>query len=259
MSQKSAILPGFFLVCLVILLTACSASQSESSPTIADENLTTQPSGAAQLPYPYPAPATSQPMSSDQGMAYPAPVGSSSANAVRFSIIPGDTQATYEVGETFLNQGNVFNLAIGVTPQVSGDIYIDYTNPQNSAIGTITVNISQLTSDSSRRDDRIRSSWLESATYPLATFTPTLIDGLPAVGAENVDYPLRITGDLTVRQVTRSVTFDATVRLSGNTLTGTATTTILLSDFGVGPISIAGILETQDEAKLTLNLVARRN
>lgn len=62
---------------------------------------------------------------------------------------------------------------------------------------------------------------------------------------------------MTVRDVTLPVTFEVTTRLSGDTLTGSAVTTILLSDFGVGPISIAGILKTEDTAKITLELVAR--
>jgi hypothetical protein len=40
-------------------------------------------------------------------------------------------------------------------------------------------------------------------------------------------------------------------------LVGEATTTILMSDFGVGPISVLGILNTEDEVKLTIELTAR--
>ena len=176
---------------------------------------------------------------------------------VTFSIVPQESQVNYEVGETFLDQGNVFATAIGITKGISGDITIDYTNPQNSSIGTITVDISQFTSDSNRRDNAIRDRFLESSRFPLATFTPTSIEGLPAVGEEGVDYPLKITGDLSVKETTKQVTFDATIRLEGDTLTGSATTTLLMSDFAVGPISIAGILETQDEVKLSFSFTAR--
>jgi hypothetical protein len=48
-----------------------------------------------------------------------------------------------------------------------------------------------------------------------------------------------------------------TAALRGDTLTGKATTTILLSQFGVGPISILSVLKTEDEAKITLEFVAR--
>jgi polyisoprenoid-binding protein YceI len=182
---------------------------------------------------------------------------SASSVPVTFQIVPDESQVTYEVAETFIDEGNVFNVAIGVTKQVSGEVMIDYANPQNSSIGPITIDISQFTSDSNRRDNAIRDRFLESAKFPTATFTVTKIEGLPATGEEGVDYPLKITGDLTVKETTKSVTFATTVRLEGETLTGTATTTILMSDFGVGPISIAGILETQDEVKIKIDFVAR--
>ena len=132
--------------------------------------------------------------------------------------MPQELQVNYEVGETFLDQGNVFATAIGITKGISGDVTIDYTNPQNSTIGTITVDISQFTSDSNRRYNAIRDRFLELSRFPLATFTPTSIEGLPAVGEEGVDYPLKITGDLSVKETTKQVTFDATIRLDGDTL-----------------------------------------
>jgi hypothetical protein len=45
--------------------------------------------------------------------------------------------------------------------------------------------------------------------------------------------------------------------LEDGTLTGEATTTILMSDFGVGPISILGFIETEDEVILNFNFVAQ--
>jgi polyisoprenoid-binding protein YceI len=234
-SRKRSIFPKLSLSFMVFILAACSTSQPVATSIVPGQD--TNISG---------------------NTAYPAPGSTNTAAGMKFAIVPGESQVSYQVGETLFNQGNVFNLALGVTPQVSGDILIDNSNPKNSTIGPITVDISKFTSDSTLRDNQIRRNWLESSTFPLAIFTPTSIEGLPNVGAENTDYSLRITGDLTVHDVTQPVTFDATIRLSGDTLTGTATTTILMSSFGVGPISIGGILETQDEALLTLTLVARQ-
>lgn len=179
------------------------------------------------------------------------------ANTTIFRIIPGESQASYEVGETFLNQQNRFAVAIGVTTEINGEINAVLSDPPASSIGPVTVDISQLTSDSSRRDEAIRKRWLESATYPLAVFNPVEITGLPASYVEGEDYTFSITGDLTVHEVTKPVTFNVLANLNGNTLTGTATTAVKLSDFGVGPISIAGILNTEDDVKLTLTFVAR--
>ncbi|MCX8024202.1 MAG: YceI family protein, partial [Thermanaerothrix sp.] len=161
------------------------------------------------------------------------------------------------VGETFFNQNNRFNIAVGVTTAIEGQIEANLTNPPASRIGPITIDVSQLKSDSTRRDNYIRNNALESARYPTVTFVPTAVEGLPTTYVEGQDYTFRIRGDLTVREITRPVTFDVTARLEGQTLSGTATSTILMSDFGIGPIDLVGILRTEDEVKLTLKFVAR--
>jgi polyisoprenoid-binding protein YceI len=173
-----------------------------------------------------------------------------------YQIVPGESTVTYEVGETFF-ENNRFNLAVGVTPQVSGAVMLDPSNPQSATIGEIQVDISLFQSDSSRRDNFIRGRFLESSTYPLAVFKPTSITGLPESYSEGQEISFQVTGDLTVKQTTKPVTFDVTAKLENGTLNGTATTTILLSNFDVGPITLAGMLQTEDEVKLTLNFVAR--
>ncbi|NMB69270.1 MAG: YceI family protein [Chloroflexi bacterium] len=185
------------------------------------------------------------------------PAGQPAGRPVTFKIVPGESRASYEVGETFLNQDNRFNLAIGVTSAVNGEIYADLANPPASTLGEISIDISQFTSDSSRRDNAIRGDWLESSRFPMAVFKPTGIESLPASYVEGQEYAFRVTGDLTVKETTLPVTFDVTAALRGDTLTGKATTTILLSQFGVGPISILSVLKTEDEAKITLEFVAR--
>jgi polyisoprenoid-binding protein YceI len=235
------------LLFLIVFSFALSACAAQPTATLVP---TAMPTNDSVIEDPAPSATTSEATQEVQA-AEP------SSAVTTFQIIPGESQVTYEVGETFFSQGNVFNLAVGITDQISGDVTIDYTNPQNSTIGTITIDISQFTSDSNRRDNAIRDRFLESSKYPQATFTPTKIEALPSTGEEGVDYSLKVTGDLKVKETTKEVTFDVTVRLEGDNLTGTATTTILMSDFGVGPISIGGILETQDEAKLTLTFVAR--
>jgi polyisoprenoid-binding protein YceI len=176
---------------------------------------------------------------------------------VTFTIVPSESKVTYEVAETFINQSNRFNLAVGVTNSVSGQIQADLQNPPASTLGEFTIDISKFTSDSSRRDNAIRNNWLESARFPTAVFKPTSIATLPGSYDEGKDYSFQVTGDLTVKETTRPVTFDVTAKLNGNTLAGKATATILLSDFNVGPISILGVLKTEDQAKLTLEFVAR--
>jgi polyisoprenoid-binding protein YceI len=180
-----------------------------------------------------------------------------SANTVDFKLVPGESQVSYTVQETFFNQNNKINTAIGVTKQVTGDIYGNKTDPSQSKIGTITVDISQFTSDKAMRDNFIRRNFLESSKYPQATFVTTSVSGLPESVTEGQSYSFKVTGNLTAHNVTKPVTFDVTASLNGATVTGTATTMIKMSDFGVGPITLAGMLQTQDDVKLSMQFVAK--
>jgi len=236
----------FLFIALTLVLSGCSALVYKINvPTATPAPASAQSNNAnsAQNPSPQ-VPVTS---------ATPA----TSANTVDFKLVPGESQVSYEVQETLFNQNNKIQTAIGVTKQVTGDIYGNKADPSQSKIGTITVDISQFASDRAMRDNFIRRNFLESSKYPLATFTPTDISGMPESYTDGQSYSFKVTGNLTVHNVTKPVTFDVTASLSGTTLSGTATTTVKMSDFGVGPITLAGMLQTQDDVKLTMKFVAR--
>ena len=186
--------------------------------------------------------------------AQPTQAAPATGAAVVYHIDPSQSEAHYEVAETFF-QGNRLNLAIGRTKGIAGDVSVDFANPANSQIGTIVIDVSQLTSDEGRRDNFIRNNFLQSAQYPQATFKPTKIEGLPATVKPGDQLTLKVTGDLTVKHTTKPVTFDVTLTANQDKLTGTATAQIALSDFGVGPIQIA-MLQTEDKAKLVFDFVA---
>jgi polyisoprenoid-binding protein YceI len=248
---------------LVIWMAACS-------PQAVPAQVSTIPATAAQAAaaptatLPPPAPAAAQPSATPRAgpTATAAPGSPSNAitpppGTVAYKIVPGESQVSYQVTETFINQNNKVNVAIGVTKVVNGEIYGDKSNPANSRMGEITVDVSKFTSDSGQRDNMIRRNFLQSSQYPLAHFVPNKVDGLPASYTDGQDDTFKVTGDLTVKQTTKPVTFDVTARLTGDTLTGKATTKILMSDFGVGPISLLGMLNTQDEVQITFDFVAR--
>jgi polyisoprenoid-binding protein YceI len=236
------------VLCLVFLLAACSSGSTPAADPAATETSPTMAPAVTESPAVTIDPAVTQ-----------APIVTEAAKsgAVQYKLVPGESVLQYEVGEVFLNQGNAFNKAVGRTPQVSGDVTIDPSALQNSSLGTITADISQFTSDSSRRDNAIRGRYLESSKYPNVTFKATSIEGLPDTYQEGQELTFKISGDLTIRETTKPVTFDVKATLNSGTLSGEAVTTILMSDFGFGPISIAGILNTEDQAKVTLTFVAQ--
>jgi polyisoprenoid-binding protein YceI len=178
------------------------------------------------------------------------------STAQRYLIVPTESEVRYEVAETFLRD-NRLATAIGVTQEIEGAITVDPENPQNSTIGVITIDISAFTSDEDRRDQAIRDRWLESATYPIATFEPTEITGLPETYTDGDELSFQVTGDMTVRETTNPVTFDVTAQVMDGELVGTATTDIKMTDFGFDPPDIAGILRAEDDVRLIFDFVAR--
>jgi len=158
------------------------------------------------------------------------------------------------VGETFFRD-NRFKVAVGTTHSIQGDMYVDRAHPDQSRVGTITVNVDELISDSRHRDNAIRSRWLESDRYPSAVFTPTSIEVLPKTYVAGQTVHVRIAGTLTVHDVTKPEVFTGTLQLNGDTLTGDVSTTVQMTDFGFNPPSIM-MLQTENKAMLDFQFTA---
>jgi polyisoprenoid-binding protein YceI len=175
-----------------------------------------------------------------------------------FVIDPAQSKVSYSVDETFLGQDNRLATAVGVTSEISGQMTIDLSNPAAASSGQFTVDISTLATDNSRRDSAIRRQWLESSRYPTATFTITGISDFPADPQEGQAIPFKLTGDLTVRETTKPITWDVTATLADGQLSGNATTYIMMADWGVTPPDIAGMLVVKDGVTLTLDFAFQK-
>ena len=114
-----------------------------------------------------------------------------------------------------------------------------------------------LATDQDRRDDWIRENGPRFNDFPLATFTATAIEGAPAAYNDGDEVSFKMAGDLTVREVTQPATFDVTARLAGDTLTGVATTRLLMSTFGIEPPNFANTLTVADEFGIEVQFTAK--
>ena len=174
-----------------------------------------------------------------------------------YEIAGSESQACYQVGEILFNENNRFNLAIGVTTAIDGQIAIDPTNLGATVVGQVVADVSQFTSDSSMRDGQIRRNWLQSNTYPKATFTPKQILGLPT-GAYQAGQIInfKMVGTLNVHNTDFNTTFDVTAQLMDtNDLVVSASTDLKMSDFGIQVPQMA-MLKANDDVHVILNLVA---
>lgn len=171
-----------------------------------------------------------------------------------YRIDPTRSSLEYRVDEKIV--GAKASTAVGKTNGIAGDIAVNTADPAESRIGKIVANIEQFHSDNRLRDARIRSDFLVSHEFPLATFTVSKIDGLSGPLTEGVEQEFTIVGDATVRGVTRPVTWKAVGTLGAESVSITATTKIELSDFDIEHVSIAGLVSASNDATLTLDLVA---
>jgi polyisoprenoid-binding protein YceI len=230
----------------------------------------------------YPAPDFSEPdnpetpASGANNDAYPAPPGGQSLNPTSppvtsgdagypaggsfveaFQIVPGESEVSYEVTLILLDENNRADIVIGSTNDLTGEILVNRTNPQSSIVRFVNVETNRLDSGDGELDTTINQEFLESSTFPSVSFIPFEIQGLQPTYQEGQPLTLQISGDLTIRQVTKPVTFEAIIQLQGNSLTGEATTSISMGDFEIGPVSSDGILEFDDEVILKIEFVAR--
>lgn len=121
----------------------------------------------------------------------------------------------------------------GVFTGVDGAVTLDESDLTKSAV-TVTVDIASIDTNNQKRDDHLRSpDFFEVAKFPAMTFVSKRVE--VANG-----QPVKIVGDLTIRDVTREVEltvedFSATVTDPwGNTRRGaSATTKINRSDYGL--------------------------
>lgn len=264
---------GFNLIKLLIVimvagvaLAACGAG--EPAQTIAPVEETLPPAPAeAQATVTSPVEPTSEaatpalagePVDTAAG---PAPIAPASGESIKtYRLIPEQSEASYEVEEEFFNQDMPFFTAIGRTSEIEGEFQVKFEDNQVSLeAGQFVVDLRTLTSNDSRRDRRIRNSWLESNKFPLAEFRVTGLEDFPANAAEGQEVAFKVVGDMTIREVTHPLTFDTIARLEGDTFTGTATTQLFMRDFGFEPPEILGILKVTDGVTVTVKFTAKES
>jgi polyisoprenoid-binding protein YceI len=248
-----------------LTLAACS-SPPAAAPTQAPAP-TNPPAAPTEAPKPTDVPApTEAPKPTDAPAPTEAPkpteAPAAASGAKTYKLVEGESKASYEVEETFFNENNKLETAIGVTTKVNGEISLDTANPSKTSVGEITVDISLLQSiqhekgrASGRRDGFIRNNSLESSKFPIAKFKPTKIEGLPEAYQAGQELSFKMTGDMTIRETTKPATWDVKAKLDGEKLVGTATTQIKMSEFGVVPPRLA-FLSVVDDTKLKVEFVA---
>jgi len=174
-----------------------------------------------------------------------------------FQIVPAQTTASYSVYENLIFQNKPNNDAIGTTHSVQGSFKIRTGASPVVAAMNITVDLSTLQSDAQRRDNFIKQNSLQTDTYPNATFVSVSTQDLPSSYSDGQTVHFQLTGNLTMHGKTNKEVFDVQGKVVGNTITGTATSTIYMTDFGIEPPNLANIAIAQNKVVITLTFTAK--
>lgn len=174
-----------------------------------------------------------------------------------FTIDASSSQASFTTHEVLLGQPKA---VVGTTNGVSGQILVDTTTPSKSAVGAIRIDLTGLTTDSDMRNQTIQNRILETGdpSNQYATFVTKSVSGLPSSVAVGQKLTFTLTGDLTIHQVTRTVTFTATATLTSATeLTGQAQATIHYSDYNISIPNVPQVSDVSDTVTLALAFTAK--
>lgn len=143
---------------------------------------------------------------------------------------------------------------VGRTNQVTGSLTIDGTAVTDA---TFEVDMASIESDDSRRDGQFRGRIMTVSEFPTADFVLTEPIELGTIPEPGEQISTTATGDLTLRGVTNTVTFEVTAQLQNDRIGVLGNIPVVFADYDIVNPSIAGIT-TEDNGLLEFVLVFER-
>lgn len=162
--------------------------------------------------------------------------------------ISQDSTLGYRVSEVL---GGVDTEGAGRTNQVTGTLTIEGTA---ATAAEFTVDMASITSDSDRRDGQFRDRIMSTNDFPTSTFVLTAPIEFGTIPPEGEQITASATGDLTLRGVTRSVTFEVTAQIENGRIGVLGSIPVLFSDYEI-PDPSNGFAVVKDNGLLEFVLV----
>lgn len=141
--------------------------------------------------------------------------------------------------------------AVGRSNQITGSITIGGTAVTS---GSFTVDVATIESDDGRRDNQFRGRIMNTAEFPDAVFTLTEPIELGVEAVEGAEATAQATGDLTLKGVTNTVTFEVQAKLENDRIGVLGSIPVVFEDYGIDNPSFGGIT-TEDNGVLEFVLV----
>jgi polyisoprenoid-binding protein YceI len=178
-----------------------------------------------------------------------------------FDIDPGESRAVVSVGKAGL-----FSFAAGHTHEVSssmkGTVELDADDPTQSTIHMeIDAGALVVSSKNEPPDDvpQVQKVMLSDKVLDVEHFPTIVFRSAKVAVTKSADqaWELMVSGDFTLHGVTKPLTFPVSAALSADRLTAHGQFLIKQSDYGIKPVSVAGVVKVKDELGISYTVVAR--
>ncbi len=186
--------------------------------------------------------------------------GAAHAESRSYTLDPKASRIVISVGKSglFGFAGHTHEVVVGT---FTGKVIAD---PEQLARSTVELSIDAASLRVTGKDEPAKDvpevqatmlgpQCLDVARFPSIRFVSRSVSAA-AAGARDVT----IRGELTLHGVTRAIAIPVRLELAPDSLQATGTTTLRQTDFGIQPISKAGVVNVKDELALSWRLVGRR-
>jgi polyisoprenoid-binding protein YceI len=144
--------------------------------------------------------------------------------------------------------------AVGRTPVVEGPFSLEGATVTNLVVAA---DLSQIVTNASRRDRAVQRA-LDTASFPIATFTLIEPIDIGAVPAQGEPVPVVAVGELEIKGVTQSIEIPLETQLEGDLIVVVGGVDITFADWGVEMPTSPGVVSVEDHGILELQLFFSR-
>jgi polyisoprenoid-binding protein YceI len=256
-AMKKHLILFYSVILLVLLTTGCVSSQA--SP-VAVQDTPVPPASSSPVPVNTVTAGSTQAAPTTLAQL-PAtgttPSSSSSGDLLVCTLVQGKSVAQYKVREQ-LARLSFPSDAVGKTQDVTGTIAFKQDGSIDQSVSKFVVGLTALQTDSNMRDNYVRRNILQTDQYPQAVFIPTEATGFPLPLPQSGSVAFKLTGNLTIKDVTKPVTLDVTGTVQNNSFTGTASTSFKFEDFNLPQPQVPVVLSVVDNINLELDITMQR-
>jgi polyisoprenoid-binding protein YceI len=179
-----------------------------------------------------------------------------------YTIDSGRSSATIEVGKSGALSFVAGHSHEVIAPAIAGTITVDADDPTRSDVRvTIDAPALKVTGKGESANDvpKVQETMagaqvLDVQRYPTITFASTHVT---LTSRTPVTLEAVLTGQLTLHNVTRSITVPVTVRMDSSTLIATGRFSVKQTDHGIEPVSGGGVVSVKDTVNVTFTIVGR--